>query len=58
MHERSLKEWTDWIQRQTQQHLPGNQCLSGERMIDDFEGTIGIVEVGITVGDGHWLSLA
>ena len=27
-------------------------------MVDDFEGTIATVEVGITVGDGHWLSLA
>ena len=42
-----------------QQHLdlPRNQCLPGERMVDDFEGTIATVEMGITVGDGHWLSL-
>ena len=39
-------------------HLPGNQCLPGERMVDDFEGTIATVKVGIAVGDGHWLSLA
>lgn len=26
-------------------------------MVDDFEGTIATVKVGIAVGDGHWLSL-